>query len=81
MFCDAGAFEWGGCPEIVLSDDTVLGPLVYESCHFEVGPDYSVIGPFGNLTLRAGRDIALGDGFSVGLDAAMTLEIDPNLIP
>lgn len=51
-----------------------------ESCHFEVGPNYSVIGPFGNLTLRAGRDLALGNGFSVGLEAALTLEIDPNLM-
>lgn len=79
--CDVGAFEFGGCPEIVLSDDTVLGTVVLESCQFAVGPNYAVVGPLGDLTLRAGREILLGDGFSVGPDAALTLEFDPSLIP
>jgi hypothetical protein len=31
--------------------------------------------------LRAGRKIELGDGFCVGVDAALTLEIDTDLVP
>lgn len=81
VFCDAGAFEYGGCPELVLSDDTVLAAEDYEACQITVGPNYAVIGPFGDLTLRAGREIVLGNDFYVGLDAALTLEIDPDLIP
>lgn len=81
FFCDLGAFEFGGCPQLVLIDETVLGPEVHEACQILVGPFVSVIGPFGDLTLRAGSLIELGDGFSVGLDAILTLETDPNLIP
>jgi len=79
--CDAGSFEWGGCPEILLSEDTVLAAEEYEACRIWAGANYYVVGPFGDLTLRAGRVIELGDGFTVGLDAALTLEMDADLIP
>ncbi len=81
VLCDVGAFEYGGCPEIVLSDDTVLAAEVYESCRINVGTNYAVIGPFGHLTLRGGRDVGLDEGFSVGLDAGLSVELDSGLIP
>ena len=61
--------------------DTVLGAGALRVLPDLRGPNYAVIGPFGALTLVGGRDVELGDGFSVGLDAALTLEIDPDLIP
>ena len=65
-----------GCSVLTLSDDTVDGELTEGSCRIVVGPNYHVSGPNGNLTLRAERSIEIGNGFSVGIDGELTLEID-----
>jgi len=61
-----------------LSDDTVEEELTEQSCRIQMGSNYYVTGPNGNLTLRAARYIKISDGFSVGMDGELTLEIDPN---
>ncbi len=70
-----------GCALLSLSDDTIDSTLTEESCEIEAEMNYMVIGPNGNLTLRAGKTIRLGDGFSVGVDGKLTLELDPSLLP
>ena len=52
-----------------------------ESWQIEAGTNYIAAGPNGDLTLRAGGVIRLGDGFSVGVDGKLTLELDPSLLP
>ena len=69
------------CPILSLSDATITETVTEESCQIEAGTNYQVGGPNGNLTLRAGKEIRLGDGFSVGIDGTLTLEIDPSLLP
>lgn len=68
-----------GCPVLTLIDDTVDDERTEESCRILVGSNYYVSGPNGKLTLRAARYIEIGDGFSVGIDGELTLEIDPGL--
>lgn len=64
-----------------LSDDTVLETVVYEVCDtITVGPNYQVAGPNGDLTLRAGNKVALGNGSSAGVDGRLTIEIDNSLL-
>jgi hypothetical protein len=59
-----------------------LDTQVFEACDtIEVGPNYQVSGPNGNLTLRAGKVVVFGDGASVGTDGQLIVEIDPSLIP
>ncbi len=70
-----------GCPLKSLSDDTILDTVTEEACRIEAGTNYMVAGPDGDLTLRAGEWIRLGDGFSVGVDGQLTLELDPSLSP
>jgi hypothetical protein len=65
-----------------LRDDTVLDTQVFEVCDtITVGPNYQVVGPNGDLTLRAGVRVVLGDGFSVGVDGRLQIEIDLALVP
>ncbi len=66
-----------GCTVLTLSDDTVDDERTEESCRILVGPNYHVTGPNGDLTLRAERSIDIGDGFSVGMDGKLALEIAP----
>ncbi len=67
---------------LMLTDDTVLNTQVFEVCDtIEVGLNYQVAGPNGDLTLRAGIAVIFSDGASVGLDGQLTVEIDSSLIP
>ena len=70
-----------GCSILSLSDETIDAEVTEESCRIDVGPNYQVSGPSGDLTLRAGREIRVGNGFEVGLDGTATFELDPLLLP
>ncbi len=77
--CDIGAFEFVPCPDLVLSTEIVSETETRENCQaIVVGPDFSVVDP-GDLTLRAGKTIALGNTTSVDADGQLTLEIEPDL--
>ncbi len=77
--CDIGAFEFVPCPDLVLSSEVVSGTEIRENCQaIVVGPGFSVAGS-GNLTLRAGKKIELGDTTAVGPTAQLALEIEPDL--
>lgn len=69
------------CGLLSLSADTINMAKTEEACQIEAGSNYMVVGPNGDLTLRAGRVIRLTDGFSVGADGQLTLELDPSLLP
>ncbi len=70
-----------GCPVLMLDNDTVAGPLTQEACEIQVGPNYGIVGPSGNLTLRANKQVQIGGEFSVGDGAGLIIEMDPDLIP
>ena len=77
--CDSGAFEFVGCTEVVLANDTITTAVTVEACDTaRLGPNFSVVFP-GNLTVTAGVQVILQDGVTFGPDALVTLGIDPNL--
>jgi hypothetical protein len=78
--CDSGAFEFMGCPVLILSDDTVADEQTFEECAITAGPNFTVIGPGGDLTLLFGASARLADGFSVEADGQLTVEHDPALL-
>ena len=66
-------------PDLALTDLVVDGNLTEERCHaIAAGPGVTVAGT-GNLVLRAGTRVELGDGFSVAAGGRLTVEIDPAL--
>jgi hypothetical protein len=80
--CDSGAYELGcEAPDgdtLLLENDTVTGVESFEVCTtITAQNNYTVMGPNGDLTLRAGTSVILGDGFSVTVDGKLTVEIDP----
>ena len=77
--CDSGAFEFILCPDLVLSDDTILGTETRENCQkILVGPNFGIAGS-GDLTLKAGKSIVLRNGTSVKTDGQLTMGIDGDL--
>jgi hypothetical protein len=77
---DNGLCEAADGEDLALSDDTVTGTEVYEVCGtLTVGTNFEVAGPSGDLTLRAGGQVVLDDGFSVGLDGELTVDNDASL--
>ncbi|HXV61070.1 MAG TPA: choice-of-anchor Q domain-containing protein [Vicinamibacteria bacterium] len=77
--CDSGAFEFIGCSPLVLANDVITSPVTWYTCHTaQLGPDFSVEMP-GSFTLFAGAMVGLDNGVHFGLDAPVTLGIDPNL--
>lgn len=77
--CDRGSFEYMGCPILVLEDDTVDSVEEHEECAISVGPNLSVVGPGGDLSLIFGSYCELDDGVSVEGGARLTIEHDPSL--
>jgi hypothetical protein len=64
-----------------LSERLVDGPVVCEAgTVLTTGADLPVLST-GELTLRAGQSIQMGDEFSVANGGALTVEIDPGLEP
>ncbi len=77
--CDSGDFEFIFCPDLVLSDETILGTETRENCQeILVGPNFSIAGS-GDLTLGAGKSVTLGNGTSVETDGQLTIKIDGDL--
>jgi predicted outer membrane repeat protein len=77
--CDSGAFEFIPCPDLVLSDDTILGTETRENCQkVLVGPNFAVAGS-GDLSLGAGKSVTFRNGTSVETDGQLTIDIAPDL--
>ena len=77
--CDSGAYEFVPCPDLELANAMVTDVEVVEHCQqILVGPSYSVE-TGGDLTLRAGKLIEIGNGTTVADGGALTLEIDVDL--
>jgi len=55
----------------------VVTTEVYGECDIHAGPDFSVVGPGGDLTLTAGKQVVFFDG--VEIDGTATIGIDPDL--
>lgn len=69
-----------GAP-IVLRYQRIDTALTLEECDaFETGPDFEVVAG-GDLTLRSGTGIVLGEGFAVAASASFAGVIDPALNP
>ena len=67
---------------LTLHDDTILDTREYEVCHtLTVDPNYAVVGPNGELTLRAGVAVVFGNGFAVLPDGRLVVENVPALLP
>jgi hypothetical protein len=71
----------GGDPSPLVANQTVTGVLLVEACHWITAGPGLVVGATGELTLRAGRGVALSDGFQVETGGRLTVEIDPSLDP
>ncbi len=81
MSVTSGCSSVSGCSLLSLSNDIITTAVIEESCEIEAEMNYMIIGPNGDLTLRAGKAIRLGNGFSVGVGGKLTLQIDPSLLP
>ncbi|HEX2164774.1 MAG TPA: VCBS repeat-containing protein, partial [Thermoanaerobaculia bacterium] len=75
----AGCF---GPYELAISGFTVVsGEVVCRAGTDLTARDGGAFGGAGSLVLRAGRSVALGDGFSIADGARLRVEIDPALLP
>ncbi|MCP5112809.1 MAG: right-handed parallel beta-helix repeat-containing protein [bacterium] len=76
--CDSGAYEFIACPDLEL-DLAESGEKTYENCQRIVTvPNFAVTGT-GNVTLRAGSAVLLGNGTEVDSGGQLEIEIDPDL--
>jgi uncharacterized repeat protein (TIGR01451 family) len=64
-----------------LSDMTVDDERTFRACTSITADNFAVIAPAGDVTLRAGSWIALGNGFAVEAGCDLTIDIDPTLVP
>jgi len=65
------------CTDDVLSYSTLNSTETIRACHdLVVGPSVSIIYP-GNVTLRAGNAVVIGNGFSVGAGATLVVQGAP----
>ncbi len=63
--------------DLILSDDTVLATKTHEACNsITAGPNYAIVGPGGDLTLRARQLVVLENGFSIMTDGEFRAEVD-----
>lgn len=69
------------CGLLALSNETIEAVTSRESCQIAAGPNYTVAGPSGDLTLRAGKQVRLANGFSVAAGGQLTVELDSGLLP
>ncbi len=58
---------------------TVDGARLFRACRTITAGELAVVLPGGDLTLRAGEAIVLGEGFAVETDCQLQLELDPSL--
>lgn len=64
-------------PVLDVSDQSVSTTLDVDACQALTSSNFSVAGPNGDVTFRAGTSIALGDGFVVLSGAKFTAENTP----
>ncbi len=77
--CDIGAFEVIPCADLVLANEAFSGTETRDNCHtIAVGPTVSVTST-GELTLRAGKAVALADTTSVDPGGQLAIELAPDL--
>jgi hypothetical protein len=60
---------------------TVDDQQIFEACISITASDFSVVAPSGDVTLRAGQSVILGNGFFVESGRLLTIDIDPALAP
>lgn len=65
-------------PDRTVSSQTLYGTTTIDSNEYLMATN-TRIATGADVTLRAGRIVALGDGFSVGDDASLTIEVTENL--
>jgi hypothetical protein len=71
-----------GCgQELVLDSGTDTGTITHQSCGTVRAEGSYRVGTTGNVTLRAGNRVVLGDGFSVASGGRLTVGTDPALDP
>ncbi|HSL81718.1 MAG TPA: hypothetical protein VLF66_03025 [Thermoanaerobaculia bacterium] len=71
-----------GCgEELLLASGTDNTTKTYQSCGTVRAQGSYGVGPSGQVTLRAGSRVVLGDGFSVASGGRLTAETDPSLDP
>jgi hypothetical protein len=76
--CDSGAYEFISCPDLELTL-AESGTVVHENCQrILTGGNFAVTGT-GDVTLRAGSAVILGDGTDVDSGGELAIEIDPDL--
>jgi hypothetical protein len=72
----------GGCTLMVnLENETITGSDTRTACQTLTAGNGFVVDARGDLRLVAGETVVLGDGFSVLTGGALTVEIDPSLLP
>ncbi len=70
------------CNDLTLSNDTVFDPVDFATCDIlDVGPNYVVMGPNGDLTLTAGGAVVLNNGFEVRTGGTFTAGTNQGLNP
>lgn len=77
--CDAGAFEYLDCPDMVVDDKTIDSSVDFLNCQIiRTGPALEIVDG-GDLLLVAGRAVAIDDGTSVKTGGTLVVSIDPDL--
>jgi hypothetical protein len=65
--------------DLILTGETVSSTESYSSCgSITAGPDFQIVAP-GDVELRAATFTVMRNGFSIGMGASFTAEIDPAL--
>jgi subtilisin-like proprotein convertase family protein len=64
-----------------VSNQSVDAALDVPACQKLSSGDFEVVGPNGAVTFRAGSSIELRNGFAVGDDSELSIQIDPSLLP
>lgn len=63
------------CQTLILSNNTITQSLTEEGCKVQIGPDYAVEEPNGNLTVNAYKEISITNNFSVDVGSQLSLNI------
>ncbi|MCB0669426.1 MAG: hypothetical protein KDC80_26560 [Saprospiraceae bacterium] len=67
--------EATSCETLILSNNNVTQSLTEEGCKVQIGPDYTVTGPAGDLIVNAFEEISIVDEFSIGVGSQLTMNI------
>jgi hypothetical protein len=71
--CDSGSFEAASSSgPVVIGDETINGPENYEAEEIQLGPNLTVIGPSGHLTVTGTTQVFFVDSVAVLTDGRLT---------